>query len=89
MIVSHSMEDMASYCDAVIVMNRGEVFLSGSTKEVFSHKKELTSVSLNIPQVTSLMAKLAQAGYDVPSDVLTVEEAADILMQKLGGNAKC
>lgn len=88
-IVSHSMEDMASYCDAVIVMNRGEVFLSGSTKEVFSHKKELTSVSLNIPQVTSLMSKLAQAGYDVPSDVLTVEEAADILMQKLGGNAKC
>jgi len=88
-IVSHSMEDMASYCDEVIVMNRGEVYLSGGTRDVFSHAKELSEVHLDVPQITSLMGKLADIGYDVPRNVLTVEEAADILTKILGGGKAC
>ena len=36
LIVSHSMEDMARYCDDMVVMAEGEVKLHGSCKEVFS-----------------------------------------------------
>ena len=88
-IVSHSMEDMASYCDSVIVMNRGEVFLFGDTKEVFSKADALSSVHLDVPQITSFMSKLQKMGYPVPSDVLTVEDAADILAELLGGEGVC
>ncbi|MBE6672195.1 MAG: energy-coupling factor transporter ATPase [Ruminococcaceae bacterium] len=88
-IVSHSMEDMASYCDSVIVMNRGEVFLSGQTREVFSKADALSSVHLNVPQITSFMSKLQKMGYPVPSDVLTVEDAADVLVKLLGGEGTC
>ena len=88
-IVSHSMEDMAVYCDSIIAMNKGEVFLAGSTREVFSKGKALAGVNLNVPQVTSFMAKLAELGYDVPDDVLTVEEAANVLTTLLGGEMPC
>lgn len=88
-IVSHSMEDMASYCDEVIAMNRGQVFLSGPTRQVFSHGNELATVNLNVPQVTALMGKLAEMGYDVPTDVMTVEEAVDVLAKLLGGDKAC
>ena len=88
-IVSHSMEDMASYCDSVIVMNRGQVFLSGKTKEVFKEAEKLASVNLNVPQITAFMARLSAMGYDVPADVLTVEDAADVLSKLLGGDAQC
>ncbi len=88
-IVSHSMEDMANYCDEVIAMNRGKVFLSGPTREVFSHGKELASINLNVPQVTALLGKLAEMGYDVPTDIMTVKEAADVLTKLLGGDKAC
>ena len=35
-LVSHSMEDMAYYCDNVVVMNDAEIYKTGSVDEVFS-----------------------------------------------------
>jgi energy-coupling factor transport system ATP-binding protein len=43
-IVSHSMEDMAKYCDDLIVMSEGKVLLSGECEEVFSHSDKLFEV---------------------------------------------
>ena len=35
-LVSHSMEDIARYVERIVVMNRGEKFLDGTPREVFS-----------------------------------------------------
>ena len=45
-LVSHSMEDMASYCDNVVVMNRGEVFRCGTVDEIFSDADALEDIGL-------------------------------------------
>ena len=45
-IVSHSMEDMATYCDDIIVMAHGKVYLSGSRDAVFARSKELGEVGM-------------------------------------------
>ncbi len=78
-LVSHSMEDVARVADKVIVMNGGKVEMTGTTGEVFSQAERLTDIGLNVPMITRVMQQLRARGADVPSDVLTVEQARDIL----------
>ena len=82
-IVSHSMEDMARYVDRLVVMNKGEKMYDGTPKEVFSCYKELETVGLAAPQVTYIMNDLKDNGLDVPTDVTTIDEAAEAIMRAL------
>jgi len=78
-IVSHSMEDMAAYCDDIVVMYRAKVFLAGTRDEVFSHAGELASVGLDVPQITHLSLLLKERGVALPDGIYTVEAARDAL----------
>ena len=80
-IVSHSMEDMASYCDDIVVMSHGRLFLSGSRDSVFAHARELSSVGLDVPQITRLALLLQSRGVALPDGIYTVEAAASALSQ--------
>ena len=74
-IISHSMEDMAEYCDDIIVMNRGTVILTGSKDEIFADSDRLIEAGLDIPQITRVMRLLAQNGLDVNAAACTKEQA--------------
>ena len=74
-IVSHSMEDMAVYCDEIIVMNKSKVFMSGKTEDIFSESGKLVSVGLDVPQITHLVSKIRKMGIDIPENIFTVDEA--------------
>jgi len=78
-IVSHSMEDMATYCDDIIVMAHAKVHLSGTRDEVFARANELASVGLDVPQITKLAQLLRTRGIELPQGVYTVEAAAAAL----------
>lgn len=80
-IVSHSMEDMASYCDRIIVMASGRIIMDGSCSEVFSRYNELIGVGLDVPQVTRIASALAHRGIDIGRDVYTVGYAAGKLCE--------
>jgi energy-coupling factor transport system ATP-binding protein len=82
-LVSHSMEDIARYADRIIVMNHGEVMYNDEPKKVFAHYQELEQIGLAAPQVTYIMHDLRERGFEVGTDVTTVEEAADQIMQAL------
>lgn len=82
-LVTHSMEDIANYADKIMVMNHGELVMNQSTKEVFSHYKELEKMDLAAPQVTYLMNALKDKGLNVATDVTTVEEARDEIIKGL------
>ncbi len=79
-IVSHSMEDMAAYCDDIVVMSHAKVFLSGTRDEVFSHATELESVGLDVPQITHLAWELSRRGVTLPDGIYTVEAALEALL---------
>ena len=83
-LVSHSMEDVAKYVDRIIVMNQGSVMFDDIPKSVFAHYKELEAVGLAAPQVTYLMHELAAAGIPVSMDAITVAEAKEEILAKLG-----
>lgn len=80
-IVSHSMEDMALYCDRIVVMADGRVLMDGTCADVFSRYDELLPIGLDVPQITHVAAALAKRGIDIGRDVYTVKYAASRLAE--------
>ena len=84
-IVSHSMDDMAKYCENIIVMSHSRVAMTGKRNEIFSRGDELEEIGLGVPQMTYLMRLLADKGVNVPKDIYTVEDAENALAALIGG----
>lgn len=75
LLVSHSMEDIARVADRIIVMNNSEAVMYDETKEVFSKGRELEKIGLRVPQITKIMLKLKEKGYEVADGILNVDDA--------------
>ena len=82
-LVSHSMEDVAKYVDRIIVMNQGQAVYDATSKEVFSHYKELERIGLAAPQVTYLMHDLSAKGLPVNLEATTIKEAERTILEAL------
>ncbi|MDD6983636.1 MAG: energy-coupling factor transporter ATPase [Clostridia bacterium] len=78
-IVSHSMEDMALYCDSIIVMSDSKILMHKPCAQVFSEYRELVAIGLDVPQITRVASALAENGIDIGRDVYTVNWAAEKL----------
>lgn len=78
-LVSHSMEDIATLVDKIIVLNKGEIFAIGTPSEIFSRPNELSKIGLAPPQITMLMHRLREKGFNVPTNIFTLEDATNIL----------
>lgn len=85
-LVSHSMEDVASICEKVLVMNMGRVAMYGSVNEVYSHGEELRQMGLNVPEITEIFLRLKKNGVDCRSDIYTVQQGVDEIKRLLGGD---
>lgn len=88
-MVSHSMEEIASNVDRLVVMNHGTVAMNGRPQEVFSRAEELIAMGLDVPQMTHVFLKLREMGIPVDPSVYTVQQAKDALlaMKEGTGNA--
>ena len=87
-LVSHSMEDMANYCDNIVVLNKSELFLQGTTQEVFSHAKELAQVGLDIPQIAHIAEVLKNRGVCLEGELYTVEGVKRAILNIIGGKER-
>lgn len=85
LVVSHSMEDISKIATKVLVMNESKLAFYDSVDGVFSHAAELKSMGLNIPQLTELFIKLKEKGYDVPTDVYTLDKARSEIIKLIKG----
>ena len=83
-LVSHSMEDMAIYCDNVVVMNKAEVFKSGTVDEIFSDAESLMDIGLDVPVVAKIAAKLKKEGIDLSGRLYTTEGVASAIKEYIG-----
>ena len=84
-LVSHSMEDVARYCDRLIVMNKGEIFLTGTKEEVFSRAAELADIGLSAPQVTVMANMLKEKGIDLGEHIYTVHDVKNAVLEYMKG----
>ena len=89
-MVSHSMEEIASNVDRLLVMNHGQNVMNGTPAEVFSHAEELVEMGLAIPKMTQLFLALKRRGVPVDTSVFSVEQARQALWPLLkGGRGVC
>ncbi len=86
-IISHSMEDMALLADKLLVMNKGSLYMLGTTSEVFSKHEELQSIGLNVPIVTRVFIKLKAMGLPINDRIFTVKDAVDELKRLKAGES--
>ena len=75
--------DEADQADRVVVMSEGKVVMEGAPRQVFSQVDRLHSLRLDVPQVTELCCRLAEAGVDIPTDIINEEECAAALYELL------
>ena len=80
-IVSHSMEDVARYCDELIVMSGAKVIMNDTPDKVFSSPEFLASHGLALPQIAHLNMLLRERGIDLGEGIYTVGGAFDRIMQ--------
>lgn len=74
-LVSHSMEDVANYADRIIVMDKGTVLFDDVPVNVFKNYEKLKEIGLGVPHITETMYALKAAGFNVSTDVITVDAA--------------
>ena len=84
-LVSHSMEDMAHYCDRVLVMNDATVYMEGDVNEVFSRAEMLEQIGLDVPEIAKIVGVLRSRGVPIYGDLYTVSGVRDALLNLLKG----
>ena len=83
LLITHYMDEAAG-ADRVIVMDKGEVLLDGTPREVFSQVGTIKTAGLDLPQPTELLYRLKQNGIDLPDGVIDTDECVEILAGILG-----
>lgn len=84
-MVSHDMDEVARYTDKVLVIHDKKLILEGTPEEVFSHTEFLGEIGIGVPQVTSAMKRLMDAGIPIPYPAVTVEQAEKLLLESWKG----
>lgn len=78
-LVSHNMDDIAVMADRIVALKDGKIVADGTPKEVFSDRKHVEEIGLDVPFATSLSDEFIARGYDLPKDIISLDELADAL----------
>lgn len=81
-LITHYMEE-AENADRVMVMNDGVIIDDNTPKEIFKNVSLLKSVGLSVPQTTELLYALKQEGFNISTDVLSINETAQAIAKSL------
>jgi len=76
--ITHSMSEAVT-AQRVVVLNEGQVALTGTPREVFRQVEKLRMLGLDVPPMTEMAHALRQRGLDLPDDILTVKEMVEEL----------
>ncbi len=87
-LVSHSMEDMAYYCDNIVVMNDSKVYKEGTVDEIFSDADSLSAIGLDVPVIAKITAELKRRGIPLSGKLYTVDGALEAIKEYIGGKKK-
>jgi ABC-type multidrug transport system ATPase subunit len=69
------MEEIAEFCERVVVMHKGSLVLCDTTSNIFSRYEELRNYNLDIPKITELFRVFQSSSAQSLQTILTVDEA--------------
>ncbi len=76
-VVSHQVDEILPLADKVILLKKGRLAFVGTPEEY------LSSVSSPLPEITSFMKLLNQAGFDVRDNIYSVDDAFQEIVRSL------
>ena len=82
--ITHYMDE-AVRADRIYVINEGEIAISGTPEEVFSHRRELKEIGLELPAAARVAEKLIERGVALPQGILTGDELISELCKLTSG----
>lgn len=85
-LITHQMEYVAQYADHVVIFEGGTVVKEGTPAEVFADVDWLHEKQLDVPIAKQFADQLATKGLQL-ENVLDIDQLADQLATKLGGEA--
>ena len=91
-LVSHSMDDVARFADRLLVLNDSQLYMQGTSQEIFARAEEMRALGLDIPVVTAILKRLAQEGWDIDTSIVDLDQARAELTRawrQKGGHKSC
>lgn len=79
-LITHFMDEAAKG-DRVVVVDDGKIIMDGTPRTVFSQVKTMKAIGLDVPQVTELAYELKNAGINISTEILNVDEMVNALCQ--------
>ncbi len=73
-MISHNMDEIASYCNKIAVLDRGTVKGVFAPRELFGSRELLEKCGVELPLVTELAVGLADAGIDIDRSIIDQDE---------------
>lgn len=75
-LVTHFMDE-AAISDRVILMDKGEIKLSGKPEAIFSKVDLLKRYNLSVPVSTKLLYELKNHGFNVNNNIVNIDDCVD------------
>jgi energy-coupling factor transport system ATP-binding protein len=82
-MVSHSMNDLATLCERIIILNNGQLYMEGTPLEVFSQEDALEQVGLSVPPAQKIACALRARGINIPNELYTAKSLAKAIATTL------
>lgn len=83
-VVEHHTEELARFCDRILVMQEGEIILDGDVSEVFMQVDLLRQVGVRPPDGVAMLAGLLAEGLiNLPGDLIEEEDIVGYLAKRL------
>ena len=79
-LITHNMDE-AVQANRIIVIDDGNIALDGTAYEVFRDIEKIKKLGLDVPQTTELVYRLKQKGYNINTNVLSIDECVKELLK--------
>lgn len=78
-MISHNMDEIAEYCNRVIVLNDSKLLYDTTPRELFANKELLSQTGLQAPHTVRIKELLKDRGIDLQGTPLTQAELISLL----------
>ena len=82
-LVSHDMAEVASLANWLCVLHQSNLVMQGPPRRIFAQSDQLRKWGLATPPLSELLAQLRQHGLPIPEETLTIDEAFDLLHERI------
>lgn len=78
-MVSHTMDDLARFCDRILVLKQGSIFALGTPEEVFADAEALRDIGLGVPSAQKFAQDLRERGISLADKLYDTQSLAEAI----------